>query len=64
MKPITVGNDTYTSSASAWRALSPDGLPQITVRWRLNNGWDALEAFTELPVPPIQRRTFKGVRSI
>ena len=63
MKQITVGKNTYRSISSAWRELSPEGLPEITVRWRLKHGWSALLAFLTPPVPATDRRTFKDVRS-
>ena len=62
MKQITVGKNTYRSISEAWRELSPEGLPEITVRWRLRKGWNALLAFTHMPVPPKDRRTFADVR--
>lgn len=62
MIPITVNNNTYNSISEAWRELSPPSLPEITVRWRLSNGWDAYEAFTTLPVDPVDRRKFPDVR--
>ncbi|GAG24027.1 unnamed protein product [marine sediment metagenome] len=62
MKQITVNNNTYNSISAAWRAESPPGLPMITVRWRLNNGWIPWIAFRTTPVTAKQRRMFKGVR--
>lgn len=59
---ITVNDFTYTSIAAAWRALSPEDLPLITVRWRLKQGWDPETAFTVGPVAPEMRRIFKGLR--
>ena len=63
MKQITIFNNTYNSISAAWRALSPDGLPMITVRWRLNNGWPPELAFTHPPIPPQTRRSFKDFRT-
>ena len=63
MKPVTFEGYTYNSISAAWRALSPPGLPQITVRWRLNDGWRLGPAFLTPPVEPELRRKFKEVRS-
>lgn len=62
MIPVQVNNNTYKSISEAWRETSPAGLPQITVRWRLNQGWDADIAFQLPTVPPAIRCKFKGVR--
>lgn len=62
MIQITIGVNTYNSISSAWRNESPDGLPMITVRWRLKNGWDLWDAFTFAPIEPIRRRGFKVIR--
>lgn len=60
---ITINGDTYKSISAAWRALSPVGLPMITVRWRLKNDWTPEEAFLLGPVEPTIRRNFKGYRN-
>jgi hypothetical protein len=62
MKQITIEGNTYKSISAAWRAESPQGLPQITVRWRLNNDWDAYNAFKTLPVAERLRRVWKDHR--
>lgn len=64
MKPITVNNITYTSVVAAWRALSPEGLKLVTVRWRLREGWNNEDAFTIGTVPPQDRRNFKTIREV
>ena len=61
MIPITVNNNSYKSISEAWRALSPDGLREITVRLRLRNGWLPADAFMYPVVLPVDRRTFKEV---
>lgn len=66
-KQITVNNYTYSSIASAWRALAPVDdygkiLPLITVRWRLKQGWDPELALTEPPVDAKIRRKYKDLR--
>ena len=61
MKQVTVGNNTYTSIAAAWRAESPETLKLITVRWRLKNGWNTELAFKQEPIPPIFRRKFRDL---
>ena len=62
MKQITVIGNTYSSIAQAWRALSPETLKLITVRLRLRNGWDAIDAFIMETVPPADRRRNKEFR--
>ena len=62
MNPIEINGVTYTSVASAWRALSPRNLKLITVRWRLKNNWTTEDAFLLGVVPPRNRRLFKGLR--
>lgn len=62
MKQITINNNTYNSIAEAWRALSPDGLSQITVRQRLLLGWTPEQAFLTPVVPPQERRGWKQQR--
>lgn len=52
MRSITVNENTYNSISAAWRAESPDGLPEITVRGRLNAGWSTRMAFGLAPVEP------------
>jgi hypothetical protein len=64
MNPIRILNNTYTSVASAWRGVSPDGLSLGTVRWRLRNGWDAHDAITFGVVPPAARRVHRAVREL
>jgi len=59
---IRINNHTYNSISAAWRALSPPGLPMITVRWRLNNGWQKNLAFTTPRVEPAGRRQHKVIR--
>ena len=59
MIQITVGDNTYNSISAAWRGESPDGLPMITVRWRIKNGWTTWSAFKIEPVDPEFRRIFK-----
>lgn len=63
MIQINIGRDTYKSISSAWRALSPRGLAMITVRWRLNNGWNIKDAFLITAVEADKRRTFADVRN-
>jgi len=60
MKPITVGNDTYTSIAAAARAIGK--APLITIRWRLKNGWTPSEALGTPIIPPVLRRNNKSHR--
>jgi len=62
MIPIKVNGNTYKSISEAWRELSPEGLPEITVRWRLRNGWDVDWAFEMPPVPKHIRRNYKRLR--
>ena len=62
MIQIQVNNNTYKSIAAAWRELSPSGLPQITVRWRLKQGWEPYSAFLTPQVPAKKRRGFKEIR--
>ena len=59
---IKVGNNTYSSIAAAWRAESPEGLPLITVRWRLKSNWVPNDAFWMPSVDPEIRRKFKKIR--
>jgi len=59
---ITVNGNTYNNVRAAWRAESPDDLPEITVRKRLTAGWIPDLAFLFPPVPAEARRTFKEIR--
>ena len=52
---VVLGN-TYNNVRSAWREVSPAGLPEITVRWRLRHGWEPDIAFTLLPIEATLRR--------
>ena len=61
---IKVDRNTYTSIAQAWRHEAAEGLPLITVRWRLKQGWDTRDAFWYPPVPPKDRRKFKRLARI
>jgi hypothetical protein len=63
MIPLKVGKNTYKSISAAWRALAPEGLPMVTVRWRLKNGWLPPEALLIGPVPATSRREFKQLRT-
>ena len=56
MIQITLNGNTYKSISAAWRAESPEGLPMITVRWRIKNGWPMEAAFTILPIDAQNRR--------
>lgn len=56
MKQITVGDNTYKSISAAWRAEAVEGLPMVTVRWRLNHGWIPTDAFKTPIIPPPLRR--------
>jgi hypothetical protein len=53
---ITVNGNTYNNVRAAWRAESPDDLPEITVRKRLKAGWVPEAAFSLSPITPTQRR--------
>jgi hypothetical protein len=64
MKTITINDYTYTSISAAWRAVSPDNLPLVTVRWRLNNGWTPEDAFNLPPVTAKLRRLWKERREM
>ena len=55
-KPVTIEGITYNNVREAWRAVSPDGLPEITVRKRLDMGWEPVDAFGLPPIPPTLRR--------
>ena len=49
---VVIHKVTYNNVRSAWRAVSPKGLPEITVRKRLDAGWPADEAFLLEAIPP------------
>jgi len=53
---ITVNGHTYNTIRDAWRALSPDDLPEITVRKRLKAGWDSRSALLTSPIVAHLRR--------
>ena len=53
---VTVYGVTYNNVREAWREVSPEGLPEITVRKRLELGWHPEDAFTLPPLPPTDRR--------
>ena len=55
-KPVKIGKKTYNNIRQAWRAISPKGLPEITVRKRLDMGWLPQDAFLLPPIPPVLRR--------
>ena len=55
-KPVKVGKVTYNNIRQAWRELSPEGLPEITVRKRLQMGWEPDDAFQLTPIEPQLRR--------
>jgi hypothetical protein len=63
MIPMTINGNTYNSIAAAWREEAVEGLPEITLRWRLKHGWIPEHAFNTPPVDPEVRRTFADVRS-
>jgi len=54
--PVTVNGVTYNNVREAWRATSPEGLLEITVRKRLELGWHPDDAFTLYPVIEPQAR--------
>jgi hypothetical protein len=63
--PVIVDGVTYNNVREAWREVSPEGLPEITVRKRLAMGWEPDIAFTLLPIPPQLRRLgvhYRGLR--
>lgn len=62
MKQVTVNGHTYNTIRDAWRAESPEGLKEVTVRARLNDGWIEEHAFLIPPVEANLRRRFKGLR--
>ena len=53
---VTVDGVTYNTIRDAWRALSPDDLPEITVRKRLAAGWATTFAFRMPPIEASLRR--------
>jgi len=56
MIPVTILGVTYNNLRTAWREVSPDGLPEITVRKRLKMGWTPEDAFTLPSIEPRLRR--------
>jgi len=54
--PVVVNGTTYNDVRSAWREVSPEGLPEITVRKRLDMGWHPDDAFSLPPIEPKLRR--------
>ena len=56
---VTVDGVTYNTIRDAWRALSPDDLPEITVRKRLAAGWEVGCAFFWSPIEAHGRRNCK-----
>lgn len=54
--PVVVNGNTYNNVRAAWRAESPDGLLEITVRKRLTMGWLPDDAFLLYPVIAPQSR--------
>ena len=54
--PVTVNGVTYNNVRLAWREVSPEGLKEITVRKRLQMGWEPDIAFTLMPIVPQLRR--------
>lgn len=63
MIPIVVNSHSYRSISEAWRAESPEGLKEITVRLRLRLGWTPDDAFLIPKVPAVDRRTFATNRT-
>lgn len=53
---VVVKGVSYNDVRSAWRDVSPKNLPEITVRKRLEAGWDADDAFLTPPIPAELRR--------
>lgn len=58
--PVEIEGITYNDVRSAWRAVSPEGLPEITVRKRLDMGWSHDDAFLMPPIEPQLRRFGHG----
>jgi len=54
--PVVVNGVTYNTIRDAWRATSPDNLPEITVRKRLEMGWHPEDAFSLPSMEPQLRR--------
>jgi len=54
--PVVVNGNSYNNVRDAWRAESPDELPEITVRKRLQMGWEPDDAFQLTPIEPQLRR--------
>ena len=55
MITVMVNGETYNSIRAAWRQLSPPGLSEFTVRWRLKQGWPTAAAFLMPAIPPENR---------
>ncbi len=53
---VVVNGTTYNDVRSAWREESPEGLPEITVRKRLEMGWEPDDAFSMPAIEPQLRR--------
>lgn len=53
---VVVAGITYNNVRQAWRAISPEGLPEITVRKRLIAGWPPEIAFLLGPIDAQNRR--------
>ena len=62
-KPITVRGVRYNTIREAWLALAAGEIPEITVRKRLDMGWEPDDAFSVRPVPARDRRGFKALRT-
>lgn len=56
---IVVNGKRYNSISAAWRELAPPGLPEITVRKRLELGWEPDDAFSIPAIEPEKRRINK-----
>ncbi len=61
---ITVNGNTYNNVRAAWRAESPDDLPEITVRKRLTAGWSPEDAFWTPAIPPQLRRLGRNTDAV
>ena len=59
---VTVAGNTYNTIRDAWSAESPEGLPEITVRARLKEGWEPDHAFLWPQVEAEVRRYNKKLR--
>jgi len=53
---VRVNGIIYNNVRAAWRAQSPPGLPEITVRKRIASGWLIQDAFNLPAIPPQLRR--------